>query len=203
MILALMLVAAGPQTAIDAERAFSADAHKIGQWTAFRKWAAPDAILFVPQPGSAHAFFKDKADPATAIYWWPGRSFVSCDGNTAVNTGPAVYGVGKAVGYFSTVWQRQPDGGGKWQLDHGDLLDTLRAEGGDIEARQADCATPPAPVPPKVGLARGGTSGQGKSKDGTLAWRWFANADNSHSFEALLWNGKDWEVVLNDIVKAR
>ena len=40
MILALLIVAAEPQTAIDAERAFAADAQKLGQWTAFRKWAA-------------------------------------------------------------------------------------------------------------------------------------------------------------------
>ena len=45
MILALLLAAAAPQTAIDAERAFVADAQTLGQWTAFRKYAADDAVM--------------------------------------------------------------------------------------------------------------------------------------------------------------
>ena len=57
MILALLLAAApAPSTAIDAERAFAADAQKIGQWTAFRKWSTADAKMFVPQPITAHDF---------------------------------------------------------------------------------------------------------------------------------------------------
>lgn len=200
MILALLLAAAEPQTAIDAERAFSADAHKIGQWAAFGKWSTPDAIMFVPQPGNAHEFIKGRAEPATAIYWWPGRSFVSCDGNTAVNTGPAVYGVGKAVGYFSTVWQRQTDGGWKWQLDHGDLLKVPRAEGGDIKPRIAACAgqrkgliaAPPAYE--KVG--------GGHSADNTLIWRWSVSAAGARTFEVWLWNGQAYDMVLTDEIKA-
>ena len=112
MIEALLLAAAEPSmTAIEAERAFVADSQKLGQWTAFRKWAADDAVMFLPQAGSAHAWLKDKADPPVAVFWWPGKSFVSCDGGTAINTGPWVRQWGKSVGYFTTVWKRQPDGG--------------------------------------------------------------------------------------------
>jgi hypothetical protein len=111
MILALLLAAAEPpMTAIDAERAFVADAQKLGQWTAFRKYAADDAVMFVPQQVNAQAFLKDRKDPPASVYWWPGKSFVSCDGSYAVNTGPWVRQYGKAVGYFTTVWKRQPDG---------------------------------------------------------------------------------------------
>ena len=41
MLLAAQVAAAAPapQTAIEAERAFAADAQKLGQWTAFRKWS--------------------------------------------------------------------------------------------------------------------------------------------------------------------
>ena len=64
MIIALLVVAAAPaapppkpapMSAIDAERAFAADAQKIGQWTAFRKWSTPDALMFTPQPVRVYA----------------------------------------------------------------------------------------------------------------------------------------------------
>ena len=202
MILALLLAAAEPQTAIDAERAFAADAQKLGQWTAFRKWSGPDAIMFLPRADSAQKFLKDKADPPVAVFWWPGRSYASCDGNTAINTGPWVRQWGKSVGYFTTVWKRQGDGNWKWVLDHGDSLATPRAEGGDIKPRQASCAKPVKALLPKLGLTQGGSSGTGKSDDGTLAWRWFVRADGSRTFEALIWTGLSWEVVISDSVKA-
>lgn len=203
MILAFLLAATEPpQTAIEAERAFAAEAHKAGQWTAFRKWATADAIMFVPQAGSAHEFLKDKADPPVAVFWWPGRSYVSCDGKTAINTGPWVRQWGKSVGYFTTVWQRQPNGSWKWVLDHGDALANPRAEGGDIKARQANCAGAVKAPPPKLGLTRGGKSGGGQSVDGSLVWRWFVRADGSRTLEALLWNGTSWESVINDSVRA-
>ena len=53
MILLLLAAAAATaapsSTAIDAERAFASDAQRIGQWAAFRKYAARDAIMFNPQ----------------------------------------------------------------------------------------------------------------------------------------------------------
>ena len=200
MILALLLAAAEPQSAIDAERAFAADAQQLGQWTAFRKYAAEDAIMFVPQPGSAHEFLKDKSDPPVAVFWWPGRSFVSCDGGTAINTGPWVRQWGQSVGYFSTVWQRQPDGGWKWVLDHGDALDSPRAEGGDIKPRVAACGRPRA-VPSGPTVPAGARSGDGASRDGTLRWRWVVRPDGGRHFQVLIWNGRGWDVVVNDVVK--
>lgn len=201
MILALALAAAEPQTAIDTERAFAADAQKLGQWTAFRKWATPDAIMFVPKAGSAHDWLKDKADPPVAVFWWPGRSYVSCDGNTAINTGPWVRQWGKSVGYFTTVWKRQPDGNWKWVLDHGDVLGTPRAEGGDIKPRQASCAKPVKPLI-HMRLAKDGSSGGGGSADNTLDWYWHVRADGSRTVEVKLWNGTEWESVIKDSVKA-
>jgi len=200
MILALLLAAAEPQTAIDAERAFAADAQKLGQWTAFRKYAADDAVMFVPQQVNAQSFLKDRADPPVSVFWWPGKSFVSCDGGYAVNTGPWVRQWGKAVGYFTTIWKRQADGSWKWIYDGGDSLEHARAEGGDIKPRQADCAKPVQAPPPKVGLTQGGSSGAGHSADGTLVWRWFVRADGSRNLEVLMWNGNGWDAALNDNV---
>lgn len=202
MILALMLAAAEPVTALDAERAFIADAQKLGQWTAFRKYAADDAVMFVPQQVNAQEFLKGRADPPVAVYWWPGKSFVSCDGSYAVNTGPWVRQYGKAVGYFTTVWQRQPDGRWKWIYDGGDGLDAPRAEGGDIKPVVAACngeqnrgfiATPPAYD----------TSGGGKSGDNSLVWRWSVNAAGARIFEVWLWNGRAFDKVLTDEIKAQ
>jgi hypothetical protein len=201
MIEALLLAAASPaMTAIDAERTFVADAQKLGQWTAFRKYAEDDAVMFVPQQINAQEFLKGKADPPVAIFWWPGKSFVSCDGSYAVNTGPWVRQWGKAVGYFTTIWKRQADGSWKWIYDGGDGLETPRAEGGDIKPRPADCAKPAGLPPPKLGLTQGGTSGSGQSADGTLAWQWFVRADGSRTLEVLQWNGSGWDAVLSDNV---
>ena len=62
---------------------------------------------FCRRPAGAQQWLKGKADPPVAVFWWPGRSYVSCDGKTAINTGPWVRQWGKSVGYFTTVWQRQ------------------------------------------------------------------------------------------------
>ncbi len=140
-------------SAIDAERAFAADAQRTGQWTAFRKWSAPRAMMFVPAPTNAHQFLSPCKDPPQSVFWWPGRSYVSCDGNLAINTGPWVRGYGKTIGYFTTVWARQPDGGWKWVYDGGDELEFARDEGGDIKQVNASCATPAPPHPAVEHLA--------------------------------------------------
>jgi len=201
MIASLLLAAAAPVTAIDAERAFAADAQQIGQWAAFRKWSTDDALMFLPQPSNAHEFLKDRKEPPVAVFWWPGKSYVSCDGTYAVNTGPWVREWGKSVGYFTTVWQRQPDGAWKWIYDAGDELKLPRAEGGDIRPVHASCGgrLPPAPVPqvdPGVKL------GSGESPDGTLRWGWSVAADGSRDFRAWLLTDEGAKLVVDDRVAA-
>ena len=75
MIIALLLAAAAPQaapqTAVDAERAFAAHAQKVGQWTAFRDYAEPTAVMFDPQAVGAHDFLKGRKDPPRSVEWWP------------------------------------------------------------------------------------------------------------------------------------
>jgi hypothetical protein len=203
MIEALLILAAEPaMTAIDAERAFAADAQKLGQWSSFRKWATADAIMFLPQAGSAQAFLKGKADPPEAVFWWPGRSYVSCDGTAAVNTGPWVRQWGKSVGYFTTVWERQPGGGWKWTLDHGDTLPKPRPEGGDIKSEQAACPNVSLPPTPKREFAKDVKYGDGSSKDGTLRWNWAVLPDGSRTFWASMWDGRQYKVVIEDRVAA-
>lgn len=201
-MIAELLMAATPMTAIDAERAFAADAQKRGQWTAFRTHAADDAIMFVPQPANAQAWLKDRRDPPVSVFWWPGRSFVSCDGTIAVNTGPWVSEWGKSVGYFTTVWERQPGGGWKWLLDHGDALGAARAEGGDIKAQKATCPALPIGPRPQREVPEGVKYGGGASPDDSLAWDWTVLPDGSRRFWASLWDGRQYRIVVEDKVAA-
>src|SRR6185369_4914374 len=106
MIVALLLAAAAP-SAVDAEYSFARDAQRIGQWTAFRKWADRDAVVFTPQAAWAQQLLPKK-DPPKAIVWRPAHSFVSCDGRTAVNTGPWFKADGSSGGYFTTVCSAAP-----------------------------------------------------------------------------------------------
>ena len=194
-----LLAAASIVTALDAERAFAADAQKIGQWTAFTKWSADDALMFVPQPVNAHEFLKDRKDPPVAVFWWPTKSFVSCDGATAINSGPWVRDGGRSVGYFTTVWKRQADGSWKWVYDGGDGLKEISAEGKEAAVRTASCSGKPRP---DSGGKPNPGHGKGFSSDGTLAYQWSVAGDGSREFKALLFNGTDYEVVLEQKVAA-
>jgi hypothetical protein len=200
MLMALMLLAAqDPETAIEAERAFNRSAQTEGQWTAFRKYSTPEAVIFTPQPVKAHEWLPLEDTPI-AVQWWPAKSYVSCDGTVAVNTGSWVRP--KGVGYFTTVWVRQNDGRYKWVYDGGDDLATPRALPDKPKVRRASCSAPGAvatripPAPVK--------SDSGASADGSLVWSWEVDSDGARVFEARLWNGRSFETVLrNDVAAAK
>ena len=103
--------AAATPTAVDAERAFSRDARRNGQWTASRAYADPDAVMFTPQAVWARDFLRGRKDPPAALSWSPNASYVSCDGRMAVNTGPWQSVGGEQHGFFTTVWQHEK---GRW-----------------------------------------------------------------------------------------
>jgi hypothetical protein len=198
MLMALMLLAAqDPETAIEAERAFNRSAQTEGQWTAFRKYSTPEAVIFTPQPAKAHEVLP-KTDPKLTVQWWPAESIVSCDGSVAVNTGPWVRP--KGVGYFTTVWVRQSDGHYKWVYDGGDELAAPRALPEKPVVRRASCTAPGAvatripPAPLK--------SDSGASADGSLVWSWQVDPQGARIFEVRMWNGKRFETVLRDDVAA-
>ena len=116
-----LVIAAASLTAVDAERAFARDARRIGQWSAFRKYADDTAVMFTPQAIWAHEFLTDKKDPPKSIVWGPSHSWTSCDGRTAITRGPWATAAGKWSGYFTTVWVRGQEGW-KWTYDAGDTL---------------------------------------------------------------------------------
>jgi hypothetical protein len=215
MMLALLLAAAEPQpkTAIDAERAFAADAQKLGQWTAFRKYAGFAAVMFVPKVVNAQEWLRDKKDPPKSVRWQPAQSFEACDGRTAINVGPWQRADG-SFGYFTTVWIYE-DGliaGPKWQwvYDGGDTLKKPMRARAEPQIRKAACAGIPAdsdplrwaiPSAPSPDTAE---AQQAKlhSRDGSLRYDYQVDAAGNRSFSAWLWNGRVFEKILDQTVPA-
>ena len=206
MIFSLLLAAAA-STAIDAELAFARDAKRIGQWSAFRKYADRDAVMFTPQAVWARDFLKDRKDPPKAISWRPAHSFVSCDGRIAVNTGPWWRADGKPGGYFTTVWQRT-ETGWRWAYDGGGPLTGSVAAPARPSVHRASCAgkAPGAPIipPPPLTLKQARStpedSGRGQSADKTLGWDWKVDKNGAGKFRGFQWNGVRYaQVLFNDI----
>ena len=214
--LGLALAAAGT-TAVDAERAFAAAAQTQGQNTAFRAYAAPEAIMFTPEAGNAQAFLKDKPDPPVSVMWWPGRSWVSCDGTLAVNSGPWIARGGRGTGTFTTVWRRQPDGGWKWLLDHGrttpkpvaaaDRPVTIRPACGARGRTNSPILVQfedqlPRDTLPKLAIEEGPAIASGASDDKSLQWevRSVAGGEKgAHTMRVTQWDGTKQRIVLFEL----
>jgi hypothetical protein len=208
MIAALLLATAPITTAVDAELAFVADAKKIGQWTAFRKYADRDAVMFVPQAVWVQQFLKDRKDPPKAIDWRPAHSFVSCDGRTAVNTGPWFTPDGKRGGFFTTVWQRT-NGKWHWVYDGGGPLDDSaktpamkpQTHGGTCRGKAPGAPIiPPPPLTNKQARTTPDDNGRGQSADKTLGWDWKVDKNGGRKFRVYQWKGGRYaQVLFNDV----
>ena len=198
MILLMLAAQAAQPTAVDAERAFAMAAERDGNWTAFRRYAAPSATMFTPQPVDAQTFLKPLKDPPEPIRWSPTASWASCDGRWAVNTGEWRQ-VDGSVGFFSTVWTKRAEGW-RWIVDGGDALATARAAVAEPAVRRALCEGRPKPLA-RVQY-REGASDQRSSPDGTLGYRWHVSGSGARTFEAWLWTGRGWEQVLDDRIAA-
>lgn len=206
MILAL-IAAASVSTAVDAERAFARDAQRLGQWTAFRKWADPDAIMFTPQAVWARDFLKGRKDPPRSVNWWPASSIVSCDGRTAVNRGRWAHPANATLGSFTTVWQVDRKNW-RWVYDGGEPAVAGKRVPKQVSVRRASCrgrptGTPIAPPPPLSPAQASNTladNGRGQSADRTLGWDWKVKPDGTRTFRTYLWNGRRYETVISQKV---
>lgn len=156
---------AAAQPAVEAERAFASAAQTRGQWTAFRAFAAPDAVMMLDGPQPAAPFLKDRADPPVAVMWWPAHVVTSCDGSLAFSTGPWRRKGGTSMGRYFTIW-RHDAAGWRWIYDGG-TEDRTATAAGDIPVQPANhpCRTPPA-LPEAAAPVAGG-----HSRDGSLVWR--------------------------------
>ncbi len=198
---------ANPSAVIAAELGFSQLAQIKGQWTAFRATAAENAELFVPERVPAEAWLKGRADPTVPVRWQPHAVWSSCDGSYAVTRG--AWERPGSAGTYVTVWQRQKDGKYKWRLDMS-LADERAAPAPEmVTARVADCGKSPeqraslaamaAAVPASAGAydASGKPIGSlGIAGDATLGWETRADKGDRR-FKLLLWNGKDFETVID------
>lgn len=203
-----LLIAAASLTAVDAERAFARDARRIGQWTAFRKYADDTAVMFTPQAIWAHEFLAGRKDPPRSIIWGPSHSWTSCDGRTAITRGPWATAAGKWSGYFTTVWVRE-QAGWQWTYDAGDTLTAPMPLPKKAQVQRASCAGREKipgeyreEVKPTARIAGKppADAGQGRSADGTLIYVWKVAASGERHFEAKLWNGRDYRTVLDQKV---
>jgi len=208
MIASLMLAAA-ISGAVDAELAFARDAQRVGQWTAFRRYADADAVMFTPQAVWARDFLKGRKNPPRSVRWRPSASFSSCDGRTAVNFGPAFTAEGKAYGTFTTVWQRGARGW-RWVYDGGGPIEGNPTIEGRPTVRSAACTgktpgppiAPPPPLTPRQARNTPQDNGRGQSADGTLGWDWVVTKEGARRFRAFLWNGAIYEQIVYQQVAA-
>ena len=184
-------------TAIDAERAFASDAQRIGQWAAFRKYAARDAIMFNPQAVWARDFLAGRKEPRRAVSWTPAASIMSCDRSVAVNGGPYSTPDGHH-GRFTTVWLKGRTGW-HWIYDGGEgtakpvpsgavpLVSVASCKG---KPRGAPIAGAPALSPP--GSGKPNDYGRGESADRTLGWDWKIEKDGTRMFRVYQWTGRGY-----------
>lgn len=187
----------GP-TAIDAERAFARDAHRIGQWAAFRKYAARDAVMFTPQVVWARDYLKDRKEPSRALTWSPSASVMSCDGTVAVNAGPySAPGATGAHGRFTTVWLKGKDGW-RWIYDGGEPTSRPVPSGPVPLVSRAACNGRPTGAPiasapslsSSASVAQPNDYGRGESADRTLGWDWKVEKGGARTLRVYQWTGR-------------
>jgi hypothetical protein len=208
--------AGNPSALIAAEVAFARLAREKGQWTAFAATSAETAEMFAPQRVLAKVWLKGRANPPIAVQWQPSAVWISCDGSAGVTFG-AFHGNGE--GWFSTVWARQKKGDYKWVLDQGGDLTAPLKDSDYITGKVAECPARPhrdpladAPPPPPRDAAfsprplagpipsldapAGADSKDGRSDDGSLAWRSTVLPGGTRLWTVWMWqNGKMAEVL--------
>jgi len=117
------------------EQAFAQTVSQVGIAAGFRKYAAPGAILFQPDPTPAASYLQGAHLPGELL-WRPQFIGVSPSSDLAFSLGPSLYrAAGRTVGgFYMTIWKRGADGGWQFTLDRG----------ADMSASLFD--TPPLPV---------------------------------------------------------
>lgn len=218
---------ANPSAVVARELAFARMAREEGQWTAFRAFAAPGAVIHGANGlVDAAGWLAGRQDPPQSVQWAPRAVWSSCDGGTVVSFGRFAEPEGQ-FGYFITVWERQSDGEYKYVYDFGwpdaeltraeqKRLAEQAAQGQDnailveaysfIEGNVAQCAKGEA-IPDVPGSA-GGLSitspdmqfKYNSSKDGTLQWRWGQLSDGTRKFSAIYLQKGQWAEALSHTI---
>ncbi len=128
---------------IEAERAFAADADRLGTAAAFLAWSEPDALILTAHgEASVREVFvsAERRDDDVRLVWWPTWITLSRDGSVGVSSGPFERD-GRRAGYFLTLWRRQADGSWRWFFDGGSPADAHPAPDADVPPRFVSPAT--------------------------------------------------------------
>jgi hypothetical protein len=159
--------------------------------------------MFTPQAVWARTFLRPLKNPPRSISWRASDSYVSCDGRTAVNTGPWFTQDARLAGYFTTVWQRTK-GDWRWVYDGGVQTPVKRGTATTPRVHLATCTGHPrgAPIaaPPSLtgneAPATPMDAGRGESADNTLGWDWTVTRSGTRTLRVFQWsNGRYAEVV--------
>ena len=190
---------AQPSKVVAREIEFARVAQEEGQWTAFRAFAAPGAIIHGPDgPIDASKWLAGRKNPPEAVRWSPDTVWMSCDSTVAVSQGRFRDPAG-IVGTFVTVWKLQPDRAYLWVYGAAapddpqpaprveepvdpdaivvSAIDSIRGIVGDCPQRDGNA---PSPVPNAI--AHDTKHGGGRSPDGTLYWEWYQFNDGAGRF---------------------
>jgi ketosteroid isomerase-like protein len=98
---------------VNAEKEFAASAAKNGEKSAFLAVAAPDAIVFRPNPVNAKTYYASQENTKD-LSWTPVYARVSKSGDWGFTSGPFVFdGTQKTYGQYLSVWKAV---NGKWVL---------------------------------------------------------------------------------------
>lgn len=190
-------LSANPSALVAQEIAFARVAQEKGQWTAFREFAGPTAVMFVPEPVKAAEWLKTQTDPAAAVKWQVHKVFMSCDGKTGATSGAWQSPDGKN-GHFTTVWQQAPRNKSQsaWLFSFDDgvpLSEPLKAPE-FISSQTASCKgrAPAALIAP----AEGTVMKQSFAIDQSLSWTFQYRPDKSRDVKVALWDGEK----MNDVI---
>lgn len=217
--------AGNPSALIAAESAFARLAREKGQWTAFAATAAETAEMFVPQRVLAKAWLKGRANPPVPVQWQPSAVWISCDGSAGVTFGSysgedtgwfsTVWQRQKKGEY---KWLLDQGGALNEPLAGADFIvgkvapclprphrDPLAEEPPVLPRKHSPARdyTLPSPSPhplagpiPPLAAAAGADSKEGRSADGTLAWRSTVLPGGTREFTVWTWQGEQMAEVL-------
>lgn len=211
---------AQPSTIVKTELEFARAAREEGQWTAFRAFAAPGAIIHGRNgPIGADSWLAVQSNPDKAVQWEPRSIWMSCDGALAVSTGRFVDPDG-LVGTYYTVWERQGDRSYKWTYDVGapdnpqppapEPLSDLGPEDivvtrlDSIKGLVAHCPRAGEEVPsaPAYTITDDASQGGRMSRDGTLRWRWEHTPEGERRIIVDWLTPGKWQVALDETLPA-
>lgn len=191
MILAVLIATSAPQSALEADRSLAAAVQTEGQWTALRRFAAPDAIWFQNGPHQASRALARAPNPPSGITWTVAESISSCDGTTAFTIGPMRRPSGE-IGSLLIVWRKQPDGRWKWIAVR--AAATVGRPGPEPRVTTASCEGRPHSY---ISPAPEGPSGEVWSPDRTFWWSYRTDRWGRVAYSIRIWNGTEHWVALS------